>query len=86
MLAELHATGARHLVAVRYGPKHNPGREWVYNDADIDGAQVIWAREMDQSQNRKLLAYFTSRQVWLLEVNDLESPLKLVPYSVRSGS
>ena len=38
----------------------------------------VWAREMDEAQNRKLLQYFKDRQVWLLET-DIESP-KLAPY------
>jgi hypothetical protein len=48
----------KHLVIVRYKPDHNIHDEWVYNGADIDGAQVLWARELDETQNAKLLAYF----------------------------
>ena len=52
--------------------------EWVYNKADIDGAQVVWAREMDPDHNRKLLDYFKDRHIWLLEP-DAEPPM-LQPY------
>jgi hypothetical protein len=37
----------RHLVIVRYGPRHSEHDEWVYNEAEIDGARVLWARDMD---------------------------------------
>ena len=55
-------------------------REWVYNEADIDRAKVVWAREMDIAQNRKLLEYFNDRSVWLVEVDQYDSPPKLLPY------
>jgi hypothetical protein len=55
-------------VIVRYGPAHSFEKEWVCNEADIDSAKVVWAREMDSAQNRKLLEYFKDRHVWLVEV------------------
>lgn len=63
----LLASGERHLVLVRYVPTHDPGDEWVYNGADIDGSRVVWAREMDPTSNRNLLRYFKGRRVWLVE-------------------
>jgi hypothetical protein len=73
-------------VIVRYGtldiPYERGYREWVYNEADIEGAKVVWAREMDTGQNRKLLEYFKDREVWVVEVDQYDSPPKLVPYPV----
>jgi hypothetical protein len=85
VIAELKDEG-RHLVIVRYGPEHSPDKEWVYNKANIDGATVVWAREMGQNQNIKLLEYFNDRQVWLLHVDHDGSPVKMVPYPIRSSS
>jgi len=85
ILDELERDGGRHLVIVRYGPKHSKQNEWVYNEADLDSAKVVWAREMDAGQNRKLLEYFSDRQAWLLEVNRDDSPQKLVPHPAGSG-
>ncbi len=84
ILAHLQQDGGRHLVIVRYGPNKSPHDEWVYNEADIDSAKVVWAREMDATQNRKLIEYFKDRQVWLLEPN-AETP-RLIPYSGDSGA
>lgn len=77
--AELQASGGRHLVVVRYGPRHHIDNEWVYNAATIDQAPVVWAREMDEAHNRELLTYFADRQPWLLVV-DQDSAPQLLPY------
>jgi hypothetical protein len=71
---------------VRYGPDHFPHFEWVYNEADIDAAQVVWARELDEASNRRLMEYFKDRKIWLLEVDRrTEGKVKLVPYPLAKG-
>jgi hypothetical protein len=79
MLRDLEQTPGRHLVIVRYGPNHPLQEEWVYNRADIDAARVVWAREMDPQEERKLLEYFKDRRVWVLTVDQASRRLK--PYS-----
>ena len=69
----------RQLVIVRYSSNHDAHGEWVYNDADIDGANVVWARDMGDSGNEELLRYFKNRRVWLLQPD--QSPPKLAAYS-----
>lgn len=80
--SELKRFGSKHLIIVRYRTDYNFPGEWVYNEADIDGATVVWAREMDEGQNRKLLKYFHDRQAWLLEPEVEGWPLP-VPYKPR---
>ena len=70
--------GGSHLIVVRFSEHHNADRAWVNNFADIDQAQVVWAREMSPPRNQELLRYFDDRTVWLLEV-DAPSPA-VVPY------
>jgi hypothetical protein len=69
----------RHLIIVRYsgGPLH-PIEEWVYNGADIDGQQVVWAHDLGPLENRRLTGYFKDRSVWLFQPN--VDPEWIAPY------
>jgi hypothetical protein len=78
MIARLEHEGGKHLVVVRYDPADDNLVEWVYNAADIDDAQIVWARELDAAQNRELLNYFKDRRVWLLQVSRRST--HLAPY------
>ena len=82
--ASLSDGGGRHLVVVRYGPAHDALDEWVYNRADIDGAAVVWAREMGPDRMEKLLTYFRDRSVWLIEADEHPSRLASYPRPLTS--
>jgi hypothetical protein len=79
ILERLKREAGLQLVIVRYRPNHNFFDEWVYNDASIDTAHVVWAREMDEASNRALLDYFRDRRVWLVDAD--AAPAILSPYS-----
>lgn len=64
----------------RYGPRHSPDREWVYNAADIDNAPVVWAREMDPASDDRLLRYFDDRRMCLLRIDNDADPPSLARY------
>ena len=64
---QLMHRGGKHLVIVRYAPGPQRHEEWVYNAADIDRAPVVWAHDLGQPANRRLLDYFHDRTAWLLE-------------------
>ena len=78
ILAELQRIPGRQLVIVRYKPGHEPFEEWVYNDARIDDAKVIWSREMSSAENEELIRYFKDRNAWVVEAD--EKPPRLLPY------
>ena len=67
VLAALNRLPGKHLVLVEYG-KTSPSRlQWVYNQANVDAAHVVWAWDMGPARNRELLNYFGDRQVWSLD-------------------
>jgi hypothetical protein len=80
ILAELDSLPGGHLVFVRYGPDHDSLAEWVYNEADIDHAKVVWARDMGPAENGELIKYFKERRLWLVKPD--EEPPRLSPYGV----
>ncbi|HXW93574.1 MAG TPA: hypothetical protein VEK33_23695 [Terriglobales bacterium] len=75
ILSKLKNLPGQQLVIVRYATTHNPHQEWVYNDADIDHAKVVWARDMGPRDNQELLEYLKGREAWMVFPD--ESPLRL---------
>jgi hypothetical protein len=77
---ELERAGGRHLVLIRYGPRHALQNEWVYNAADIDASPVVWARAMSEDENRALRDYFRDRKAWRLEMDEDSVRPVLIPW------
>ena len=73
----------KQLVIVHYSSHHSPDQEWVYNGADIDHSQVVWAREMDEKSDAQLIGYFKDREVWLLNADSY--PQRVRPYAADSN-
>src|SRR5439155_4095076 len=67
---QLDLSPGKHLVLVYYKPEHEVFKEGDYNDADIDRAKVVWARDMNADENRQLINYFSDSQVWLLAADE----------------
>ena len=86
LLSHLKQQDGPHLILVKYGPygpNHAFEREWVYNEADIDGSKVVWARDMNLKENCQLIDYFKDRRVWSLEIDRDDVPVKLNPFPVQ---
>ena len=78
LLRRLNSLAGNHLVIVRYRANHDVFDEWVYNEADIDHAKVVWARDMGDKEEEKLLRYFADRHVWLVQPDF--DPARVSPY------
>lgn len=83
--AQLKTYPGRHLVIVRYKADHPVQMEWVYNEADIDHAKIVWARDMGPTDNAELIRYFSDRTVWLLQPDESLQP-KPYPYEVLKSA
>lgn len=78
--AQVESLPGPQLILVHYSASHDCMHEWVYNLADIDNEKIVWARDMGPEQNQELLRYYSARQVWLLQADDM--PPKLSPYAL----
>ena len=67
------------LVFVRYSPLHIFQEEWVWNAADIEGARVVWARDLGVDQDQELLRAWPRRQALLFEPD--ARPMRITPYA-----
>jgi len=82
VLHNLETTDGKDLIFVTYSSDHDVNQEWVYNRADIDASRVVWARDMGDSENRKLMEYFRGRRVWRLFPD--KPQVGLTPYSASA--
>lgn len=80
IVKELDALPGRDVVLVKYAPDFDLDREWVYNEGDIDGSKIVWARDMGPEKNQELLDYYRGRKFWIVEA---DGPARLEPYGER---
>ena len=59
LVKQLDAMPNMQLVIVRYAPDHFPFVEFVYNDADVDHAKIVWAREIPGVRYESALRVFS---------------------------
>jgi hypothetical protein len=72
---QLNEIPGKLLVFVRYSARHIYQEEWVWNDADIDAARVVYARDLGPEENQKLIQYYPKRRLFVLEPDVVEPTL-----------
>jgi hypothetical protein len=76
---ELAGTPGQQLVFVHYAPQHK-FHEWIHNDADIDASRVVWALDLGEVENKRLIAYYPARHVWIVEPDAQPPRLRTLTY------
>lgn len=77
---QLQYESGKHLVFIAYPPDHDSSVEWVYNSANIDGQNVVWARSMGADKDRELIKHYPQRKYWLLNIG-ADASLQLHSYT-----
>jgi len=84
---ELKSHPGSQLAIVRYASRgvSKPQPGWVYNDADIEKAKIVWAWDMGVAGNQELIEWFKNRNVWLVEADDEAPHLSPYPNPMSAG-
>ncbi|HEV2200966.1 MAG TPA: hypothetical protein VGR73_14195 [Bryobacteraceae bacterium] len=83
MTKGLERIPGNHLVFVKAKTDPNNLFQWVYNDADLDVARIVWARDLGAESNAQLARYYAERETWLVDPN-VEPPAR-VSYSPEAA-
>ena len=71
-----------HLIFVRDTENSGSLRpSWIYNRAVMEKAPVVWAADLGEAENEKLIRLYPERRLWRLQVR---APITLEPY--RAGN
>jgi hypothetical protein len=84
LIDRLRQLGDKNVVIVRRQSGYDFQFEWVYNDADIDGSQVVFVRdagELGDPDNLDVRRYYSDRPIWLMDVGaaDVATRIKRLP-------
>lgn len=75
LISELNKLEKKSLIIVKYR-QHNIHEEWIYNEADIDKAKVVWARSLSPEKDCQLIKYFSDREIWIVEISSTIDSIK----------
>ncbi len=74
---DLLASPGKDLVLVDYPEGHDEDHEWVYDGADLDSSEIVWARSLGDPSDRLLRDRFEGRSVWRLVGDTKDAPAML---------
>ncbi len=66
---DLAQVPGEHLVFVKTKASEFNLLQWIYNSANIDGARIVWARDLGEDRDAELAKYYRDRDVWVVDPN-----------------
>jgi hypothetical protein len=81
---ELRRAGGKHLVFFQLPQGRFRSFDWVYNEPEIDAAEIVWARAMSSSQDAALAAQYPDRRVWFVDATPSVPTLNLYSPSMST--
>ena len=66
IIEKLNNNKEKDLIFVKYNKNHNIHMEWVYNSADIDNSDIIWAHCLGPEKDKAMINYYKNRKIWVL--------------------
>jgi len=72
---QLDRLPGRQLVFVQYSPDYSIHDEWVYNQADLQQAKVVFAHDLSTERDQALLAEYPGRQALRLTLSPAQAKL-----------
>ncbi|MGA7410462.1 MAG: hypothetical protein WBW33_08245, partial [Bryobacteraceae bacterium] len=72
---QLDRLPGRQLVFVHYSPDYSIHDEWVYNQADLQEAKVVFAHDLSTERDQALLSEYPGRQALRLTLSPAKATL-----------
>jgi hypothetical protein len=76
LISKLKQGNDKYLILVKYLPNRKAYNEWIFNEADLENAKVIWARSMTPERDCQLAKYYSDRKIRVIEIGDRPNPIK----------
>jgi hypothetical protein len=79
IVSQLERIPGQHLVFVHHQLWDRGAVSWIYNDPDLNHSRIIWAHDMGDAENEKLIRLYPNRRVWRVDKDNLFN--LVMPYS-----
>jgi hypothetical protein len=79
IVSQLERIPGQHLVFVHHEPWDAGAISWIYNDPDLNHSRILWAHDMGDADNEKLIRLYPNRRVWRVDKDYVFNLLR--PYS-----
>lgn len=75
----LTETPDKYLLVVSYEKDYSFDDEIVYNHADLEKTQIIWAHDLGKDKNEALMNYYDTRKILLVKLSNSQMEINRLP-------